>query len=192
MNDREKHIAEAAIRTYSRKGVKRATMSDIATEADVTRQTVYNTFPNTDAVFRAAIRLYIDTQWQKIRIQWQNCNRLEEKLDILLQHFALEPWEYVNSSEEAAELAGGYNAAGHAEIEAAREGFRDEVAAIFVPYEEALRLRGTNPHAVADFIGAATEGIKYNCNDREAMLIAISTLRAALLSVAGISFMTDE
>jgi len=192
MNDREQKIAEAAARIYSKLGVKRATMSIIAQEADVTRQTVYNAFPNTDAVLRAAIRLYIDTQWQQIRSEWQNCIRLDEKLDILLQHFALEPWEYVNSSPEAAELAGGYNAAGHAEIEAARVGFRDEVAAIFVPYEEALSVRETNPHAVADFIGAATEGIKYNCKDRGTMLIAISTLRAALLSLAGVNFAVDE
>ena len=42
MNDREKSIALAAIRTYQAKGVRRTTMSDIAKAAGVTRQTVYN------------------------------------------------------------------------------------------------------------------------------------------------------
>ena len=184
MNDREKHIAEAAIQAYSQNGVRRTTMSDIARQADVTRQTVYNTFANTDEVLRAAIRLYIDTQWQKIHTTWRDCESLAEKLDVLLRHFALEPWEYVNSSAEAAELERGYNAAGRAEIEAARLGFRDEVAGLFAPFEDALREQGTSAHAVADFISAAIEGIKYNCTDREAMLVAISTLRAALLSLA--------
>lgn len=184
MNEREQHIAEAAIRTYSRKGVKRATMSEIAKEANVTRQTVYNTFPGTDAVLRAAIRHYIDGQWRKIHGAWRSCHTLAEKLDVLLLHFALEPWEYVNGSAEAAELERGYNEAGKEEVEAARAGFRDEVAGLFTPFEASLKAQGTSPHAVADFISAAIEGIKYNNDDRASMLTAISTLRAALLSLA--------
>ena len=183
MNEREKKIAEAAIRTYSRLGVKRSTMAEIAREADVTRQTVYNTFPSTDDVLRAAIRYYIDEQWNKIFVGWRNCNSLDEKLDLLLLHFALEPWEYINGSPEAAEMERGYNEAGKAEVELAREGFRDEVAQLFVPYKDVLASKGTSPHAVADFIGAATEGIKYNNSDRDAMLVAIGTLKAALISL---------
>ncbi|MEM9277781.1 MAG: TetR/AcrR family transcriptional regulator [Pseudomonadota bacterium] len=156
MNKREQKIAEAAIRAYSRMGVKRATMTEIAKEASVTRQTVYNTFPSTDDVLRAAIRHYIDEQWSKIYTGWRSCNSLGEKLDLLLLHFALEPWEYINSSPEAAEMERGYNDAGKRQVEAAREGFRDEVAQLFVPYKDALESKGTSPHTVADFIGAAT------------------------------------
>ena len=183
MNEREKKIAEAAIRTYSRLGVKHATMTEIAKEADVTRQTVYNTFPSTDAVLRAAIRYYIDVQWSKIHIGWRSCNTLGEKLDLLLHHFALEPWEYINSSPEAAEMERGYNEAGKAEVVTAREGFRDEVAQLFVPFKDVLAKKGTSPHAVADFIGAATEGIKYNNADRDSMIVAIATLKASLISL---------
>ncbi|MEM7069894.1 MAG: TetR/AcrR family transcriptional regulator [Pseudomonadota bacterium] len=183
MNEREKKIAEAAIRAYSRLGVKRATMTEIAKEASVTRQTVYNTFPSTDDVLRAAIRYYIDDQWNKIHTGWRNCSSLGEKLDLLLLHFALEPWEYINSSPEAAEMERGYNDAGKAEVEAARLGFRDEVAQLFVPYKEVLATKSTSPHAVADFIGAAIEGIKYNNADRASMLVAIATLKGALISL---------
>lgn len=185
MKEREIHIAEAAFSVYSRKGVRRATMTDIARQAKVSRQTVYNIYANTDAVLQAAIRLYIGVQWQKIRTGWEQCETLGAKLDVLLVHFALEPWEFLNSSKEAAELVHGYNAAGRAEIEAARLGFRDDVAALFSHCEQTLRQKGTSPHAVADFIGAATEGMKDNSADRETMLIAIATLKAALLALAG-------
>lgn len=183
MNEREKQIAEAAANVYTRKGVRRATMSDIAKEAKVTRQTVYNTFANTDEVLRGAIRHYVDTQWQKIRQAWLECEDLDGKLEILLRHFAVEPWEFINSSEEAAELEHGYNAAGRAEVAASRLAFRDEVAAIFTPFERQLRKRGTSPHAVADFIGWAIEGVKHNCQDRETLLLSLSTLKAALLAL---------
>lgn len=183
MNEREITIAEAALRAYSRQGVKRTTMSQIATEASVTRQTVYNAFPNTDAVLRAAIRLFIARLWQTIRIGWETSDTLGEKLDILLHHFALVPWDFVNSSAEAAELERGYNAAGRAEIEAARLGFRGDIAALFTPFEQTLIARGTTPLALADYISAAIEGIKYNNDTKEDMLTAIATLRATLLAV---------
>ena len=183
MNNRERQIAEAAISVYTRKGVRRATMTDIAREAGVTRQTVYNTFPGTDAVLRGAIRLYVDLQWQKIRHAWLEQEDLDARLDSLLEHFAIEPWEFIHGSQEAAELEYGYNDAGRAEVAASRLTFRDEVAAIFAPYEGHLGARGTSPHAVADFIGWAIEGVKHNCDDRETLMTALSTLKAAVLAL---------
>ncbi len=183
MNEREINIAEAAIRAYERKGVRRTTMSDIAKEAGVTRQTVYNVFPNTDAVLRGAIRLFISGLWQRIVEEWETCDTLSQKLDILLQHFAIEPWEFLHSSEEAAQLERGYNAAGRAEIEGARLGFRGDIADLFEPWRDDLIRRGTNPLAVSDFISAAIEGIKYNNNSRADMHMAVATLKASLLAL---------
>ncbi len=183
MTDREKSIALAATRVYERYGVRRTTMSDIAKEAGVTRQTVYNVFPNTDAVLRGAIRLYVSTLWAKIVAGWETCETLDQKLDILLQHFAMEPWEFIRGSEEAAELEQGYNDAGHAEIEAARLGFRGDIAALFDPWEEKLIERGTSPLAVADFISAAIEGLKYNNKTRADMEVAVATLKASLIAL---------
>lgn len=183
MNSREKSIAGAAIRVYSRKGVRRTTMSDVAREAGVTRQTVYNAFPNTDEVLRAAIRLYIDQQWQKISKGWQTTDRLDERLDILFKHFAIETWEYVSSSEEAAELAGGYNASGRTEIEQARLGFRNEIAALFEASRARLDAWGTTPEALSDFISVSIEGIKYNSKSRSDVDDALATLKAAILAL---------
>jgi len=184
MNTRETSIAEAAIRVYSLKGVKRTTMSDIAKEAGVTRQTVYNAFPNTDEVLRAAIRLYIGQQWQTIQSGWQLTERLDERLDFLFQHFAIDTWEYVSSSGEAAELAGGYNAAGRAEIEQARQGFRDDIAALFEASRDQLGERGTSPEALSDLLSYAFEGIKSNCKTRTEVDETLAALKAAVLAVA--------
>lgn len=158
-------------------------MADIAQEANVTRQTVYNSFPNTDEVLRAAIRLYIEDQWQKIKRAWIDCSDLGAQLDILFQHFAIEPWEFINSSAEAAELEHGYNEAGRAEVAASRLGFRKEVAAIFSPYESILQKRETSSLAVADMLGWAIEGIKHNSDNKATMMEAVSTLKAALIAL---------
>lgn len=185
MNDREISIAEAAIRAYLNKGVARTTMADVAREAGVSRQTVYNAFPNTDAVLRGAIRHYIAGLWADIQAAWETCESLDAKLDVVLQRFAMEPWDLLNSSAAAAELEGGYNAAGREEIALARLGFRGDIAALFQPWEAALTRQGTDPMAVADFISAAIEGIKYNSATRAEMELAVATLKASILALTG-------
>ncbi|MCG7494524.1 TetR/AcrR family transcriptional regulator [Thalassobius sp. Cn5-15] len=186
MTDKERTIATAALQAYARQGVRRTTMTDVAKEAGVTRQTVYNTFANTDAVLAAAIQAYVDILWADITTDWQRCNTLAEKLDVMLHRFVVDSWEFLNSSDAAAELQGGYNAAGKAAIERARLGFRKDIADLFTPHEDALRRAGTDPLTVADFIGAATEGIKYNNKTRDALMRALATLKASLLAVAGV------
>ncbi|MFT6396580.1 MAG: AcrR family transcriptional regulator [Bradymonadia bacterium] len=47
-------LIEAALRCAQRKGLKRTTLSDIATEAGVTRPTVYTHFDDRHAVYQAA------------------------------------------------------------------------------------------------------------------------------------------
>ena len=158
-------------------------MSDVARQAGVTRQTVYNVFGSSDAVLRGAIRLYVDGQWRAILDRWADCRSLAEKLDVLLLHFAVEPWEFLNSSAEAAQLERGYNEAGRDEIEEARLRFRGDIAELFLQWEDALIGQGTTPLAVADFIGASIEGIKYNSRSRDDMLLAVATLKASLLAL---------
>ena len=45
---------------FSRYGVKRTSMVDLAQEAGVSRQTLYNVFRNKDDVLRALIRAYTE------------------------------------------------------------------------------------------------------------------------------------
>jgi AcrR family transcriptional regulator len=192
MNDRETTIALAALRAYAKKGVRRTTMTDVAQEAGVTRQTVYNAFANTDGVLRAAVRAYVAHLWQAVQDGWENAESLEDKLDVLLQHFAVEPWEYLSSSETAAELEGGYNAAGRAELDAAREVFHQDIAALFAPCEAHLLASGSSPLAVAEYISAAVEGIKRNSQTRTQMLTAVSTLKASLLALSVVGLKASD
>ena len=60
MRGRDEHIIDAAKRLFLRYGVKRTGMNDIAEEAGISRQTLYKSFANKDAVLQATIRLLAD------------------------------------------------------------------------------------------------------------------------------------
>ena len=59
MNSRTQNILEAAQIVFARYGVSKTTMSDIAREAGVARQTVYNAFATKNEVLREVVRLEI-------------------------------------------------------------------------------------------------------------------------------------
>lgn len=50
MNQTEQALLDAAMRVFSRYGVKRSSMSDLCEEAGVSRQTFYNNFRNKDDI----------------------------------------------------------------------------------------------------------------------------------------------
>lgn len=183
MNDREKSIARAALRAYQTKGVARATMSDIAAEAGVSRQTVYNAFPGTDAVLRGAVYCYVADLWRAVQRDWQPCGDLGAKLDVLFDHFAMRSWEFLHTSDAAAELERGHNAVGRKALEDSRAIFRQAIADLFQPWETGLRAQGTDPLTISDYISGAIEGLKYNSKTRAEMERAVATLKAGLLAL---------
>ena len=56
MSERKVQILRAAEIVFSRYGVSKTTMNDIAKTAGVARQTLYNEYPNKESVLRATLR----------------------------------------------------------------------------------------------------------------------------------------
>lgn len=184
MNESEKRIAAAALRVFARYGVKRATMADVAKEADVVRQSLYNVYSNKDALLRGAIRLYADDQWEKINAGWDQAGDLGEKLDILFEHFILETWNLMNSSPDAKELTHGYNAAGREEILLIEEQTIGNLEAILAPFAAAFAEHGETTASVADHLLVSISGIKYGATSLKQAAKLADTQKALILALA--------
>jgi len=109
MTSKEEQITTAAIRIFARYGGKRSTMEDVATEAAVSRQTLYRMFPNKDALVRATIRYYVEVQWRNIHDNWLTSENLSDKLDTLFEQMVIVAWTVVNQSPDASELEKGFS-----------------------------------------------------------------------------------
>ena len=66
MLDKQRTILTSAYNVFCRYGVKRATMNDIATEAGVARQTLYNTFNNKETIIQAIMLHYTEATLAEI------------------------------------------------------------------------------------------------------------------------------
>ena len=80
MENKNIQIAEAGLAMFLKFGIRRTTMNDIAQAAGVTRQTLYNSFENKDAVLKHAVSFYCDRQLQQVRDECETATELEQKL----------------------------------------------------------------------------------------------------------------
>ena len=100
---------------FLRYGVKRASMSDIAAEAGVARQTVYNAYANKNEILRGSIRAFGEDAMVTLEAELPQAATLSDKLDLVLSEMVLKPYAFLHFSPNALDLLEGYNDAGRDE-----------------------------------------------------------------------------
>ena len=89
MTETQVQIVDAAVRVFVRYGVQRSSMSDIASEAGVARQTLYNAFNNKDDVLRATIRLFGERSQARINSGLQEGQTLRAQLKVIFDQILI-------------------------------------------------------------------------------------------------------
>lgn len=184
MNQREENIVEAAVRLFSRYGVKRTSMNDIAAEAGISRQTLYNAFSNKDEVLQATIRLFADRSVAGIEAGLESTNDLGERLDVIFRHVAIEHFDLLHASPNAEDIIAGFNASSQQEIAAATERTKAIIARVLEPYKGAIEKSGLTLDQFADFVQRSATAAKYNAGSRSHLLKLLAALKVAALKVA--------
>ncbi len=184
MKKREEKIIEAAIRLFSRYGVKRTSMNDLATEAGIARQTLYNSFSNKDEVLRATIQLFADRAVAQIDAGLQKTSDLGERLDVVFRHVAVEPYDQLNASPNTEDIIEGFNASSQEEITAADERFRAIIARILEPSRNAIEDSGLTLEQFADFVQRSASAAKHSAGNRNHLARLLAALKVAVLKVA--------
>lgn len=184
MNDREERIVEAAVRLFSRYGVKRTSMNDIAVEAGIARQTLYNAFANKDEVLRATIRLFTDRATDAIAKGLAHRTKLGDRLDLVFEHIAVRPFELLHASPNTEDIIAGFDAASREEIALSNEQLRAVIEGLLEPYRAEIADAGQTTRAFSDFIRQAASAAKHNASDRAHLDALLGSLKAASVAVA--------
>ena len=183
-DSRELSLVNAAIRVFARYGVKRSTMADVASEAGVTRQTVYNCFSNKENLVRAVIRGFAQQQLVAIYAELADAQSVEAQLSIFLRHFFLTPQQMLQASPHADDILEGFNAFAHDEIEETSADAQRALAEVFEPHPSELAKLGLTPFELARLVHTSARGIKLKASssaDAEQMVRGlVRTVIAAL------------
>lgn len=179
--EKEQQIAAAALRVFSRYGLKRTTMNDVAEEAGVVRQTLYNVFANKDEVIHGTLVFYTNALRQTTRDAWARVDDLPTKLDLLFEHNVLASWDAVRATPDAGDLESGSHAAAHRAMCVAGEAMEAMLCDLFAPYAEAITGNGQTLPDIAAFVNAALMGLKHGIDDRATLVRHLAALKAMIL-----------
>ena len=185
MNEREQSIVEAAMRLFVRYGVKRTGMNDVAAEAGISRQTLYNAFPNKEAILQATIRFLADRVVADIKAGLKKTTDLGDQLDVIFKHIAIEHFDLLDASPNAEEIVAGVNASSQEELEAGAQRNIELISEVLTPYAQEIEESGLTVHQLADFIQRTAVSAKYSAKSRKHLLELLGALRIAVLKLAG-------
>jgi len=183
MNEREEKIIDAAVRVFSRYGVKRTTMNDIAQEAGVVRQTLYNAYANKEEILRAVIQLFNERALAAIEAGSAEAATLDEKLDILFEHMVVRPFELLNATPHADEIVEGVNDAGKEEMSSAYQRYRQMIESLLTPYEITAKARGVTAAQLSDLVVHAVKGFKHDARNKKHLLELLKSLKVLVLTL---------
>lgn len=183
MTIRDTKIVEAASRVFARYGVSKTTMNDIATEAGVARQTLYNAYANKDEVLRATVRAAIAKTTAEIEEAWRNEHTFARLLDHFFEHMPLKWYDIVKSSPEAADLMDGINDVAAAEMEQAKIYWLERLTALMQKYSAPGSTVNANAAEMADFIYSTATQAKHSAVNREMLETRLAMLKACVLAL---------
>lgn len=186
VQSRDHHIISAALSVFARYGVSKTTMNDIAAEAGVARQTLYNAFPGKSDLLRAAVRMKMEEGLEALREAWSETQDLGARIDAFFAHGVVTWFDAIHASPEFAELLDGMHAVASEEIA--------EGNARWIAFAEAgMREIGVAPNdpdvtlqEVADFLFTAAKSAKDAAATREELVARLKVLRSAVLSMTHI------
>jgi AcrR family transcriptional regulator len=185
MSDREQMIAAAALRVFSRYGLSRTTMADVAEEAGVVRQTLYNVFATKNDVIGGTVRYYMGQLHARVREEWETAPSLDARLDILFRVMVVDPWDMLRATPDAGDLEAGTHPATRAALREAEERGEQMLTDLFKPNAEALGRAGETPSSLAAGVMRAMLGVKHGAESREDLLALLGTLKTMIRATLG-------
>lgn len=160
-------------------------MSDLAQEASISRQTLYNSYENKDDVLKALIRSYIEGALCKVETRLEGVQGLGAQLDIVFDEMSVAGFDFIQATPNAQDIIDGFNATGREEIDAGSEKFRVVIERLLAPHQDVIRRGGLDLVDLSYFVLRSAKGASERASNREDLLRHLKTLKLLCLAAAG-------
>ena len=183
MEEREYKIAAAGYSVISQYGIRRATMNDIAEAAGVSRQTLYNTFPNREALLVGVVRHHFNVKWDAIRSRAVEGLDRKNRFSILLDELVTQSWKAIQAMPHADEMEIELATTIKKELVEIHAEARRNLCEFLLPYEDALQSRGITAAGMGEMLHHSLMGLKLSTTTSEEIESATATMLACMLAV---------
>lgn len=183
MSEAEKKLAVAALAVFKRFGVRKATMEEIATEAGVSKPTLYATFRNKDAALGGAIRYAKGEALRALTTVWAG-KSLPDKLDMFMNRLVLAGFDMLHDAPDPEAFENAVGEHSQAAIDDMRRAEVTAVAASFAT-EEGLQSTDVDPDGLADFVVNSAMNAKRQSQSRRELERYLEILKTVSLKALG-------
>ena len=183
LSDTEARIIDATIDVLLKFGPRKTTMNDIAEAADLTRQTVYVSFGNKDAVLAETVRYIGGHHLSQVAVAWDYCPTLMDKLKAYSRIVVLDQHDEDTGGDDPQELISAYSKVGRSAYDEVRARHADMWAEQLTPSEAPLATVGLTPAALARFIVTTSFNLKRMEVDRGLLHDQMNALNAAVIAL---------
>ena len=179
MDQKTLEIIHAGWAMFSRYGFAKTTMSDIANEAGVARQTVYNAFSSKEDILRAVMRHAGEQSLESVLNAWKDCATLEEKIAVFQSLGPISWFEAIQAAPDWGELMDGMNKASCDEVNALHEKWVSALEAMLLEHKPLL----SDANEIAEFHYSASKNAKYGINSVDELKARLETILRATLAL---------
>lgn len=183
MSDRNTKLIQAAMKVFARYGYSKATMNDVAREAGVARQTLYNAYPGKEELLRTTIRELAHQSMISIENAWTDEETLDGKLDRYFELGPLDWYDIGESSPDAAELFDGIHKVAREEIDQISIKWNKHFEDLILEFAEPGTPAHKNAKELGEFIYAASSTAKYNADGRKVVEQRLQMLKMSVLAL---------
>ena len=187
MNKRDAHILESALAVFARYGTRKTTMNDIAQEAGVARQTLYNAYASKDDVLRAAVRYYAEMTYSTVTEAWGASQSIEQKLDRFFECVPLKWYDAVQDAPDAADLIDGIHKTAGEELKSVGEKWKATLADLFKEHAPQTSVRSPGHTEIAEYFYSTALNAKYSADTRQVLEVRLQILKASTLALLDLS-----
>jgi AcrR family transcriptional regulator len=160
MQSKEEHVLNAAREVFMRYGFKRATMSDLAVAAQMSRPALYLIFSSKEEVFRALITQIFAELLHEVREEVSKHEEVADQLTSAFEVWCVRPFEMIQVSPDARDLLeSGYAFATEITVRAFA-GFETILSDVLRPSIRAQAGPPLSSEQLAHILTTATQGFK--------------------------------
>lgn len=183
MSDKTNMIVTAAAQMFARYGYSKTTMGDIAAEAGVARQTVYNAFPGKEEILREVVRQAGEQTYTAVMDVWVHAGSVDEKLSAFHDHGPLKWFEAIRAAPDWAELMDGMHKAASEEMTALDVKWQAAITQMLEGEAAQGTIQAPLDPAVVDFFYSTSLNAKHGVDDIAKLRTRLSTIKAATLAL---------
>lgn len=185
MSETKVKILEAALTAFSRHGLRRVSMGDVAETAGISRQTLYANYKNKAELFAAAMDAAFEQLLANLEAAWDKAENLSDIIDAYFEIGVCQPFEILREHPDLKDILSG---ATDQTADMAKRVEAEKAALVgnqITPYAAQLATIGSTPLAIGEYIVRTSSQLKYTSEDLDELKRYLATLKNAVLLMAG-------